>query len=63
MRKSTLYRLDPFVDDNGILRVGGRLRRARPEYKEKHPAILPKGNHVSKLIVRHYHGQVHHQGR
>ena len=27
LKKSKLYRLDPFVDDNGILRVGGRLRR------------------------------------
>ena len=63
MKKSALYRLDPFVDDNGILRVGGRLRHARLEYKEKHPALLPKGHHFSKLIVRHYHGQVHHQGR
>ena len=63
MKKSALYRLDPFVDDNGILRIGGRLRRARLEYKEKHPVLLPKGYHVSKLIVRHYHGQVHHQGR
>ena len=63
MKKSAPYRLDPFVDDNGILRVGGRLRCARLEYKEKHPALLPKGHHVSKLIVRHYHSQVHHQGR
>ena len=63
MKKSALYRLDPFVDDNGILRVGGRLQRARLEYKEKRPVLLPKGHHVSKLIVRHYHSQVHHQGR
>ena len=63
MKKSALYRLDPFVDDNGILHVGGRLQRARLEYKEKHPVLLPKGHHVSKLIVRHYHSQVHHQGR
>ena len=25
---SSLYKLDPFVDEDGILRVGGRLRRA-----------------------------------
>ena len=63
MKKSALFRLDPFIDGNGILRVGGRLQRARLEYKEKHPVLLPKGHHVSKLIVRHYHSQVHHQGR
>ena len=63
MKKSPLFRLDPFIDDSGILRVGGRLRHAKLEYKEKHPVLLPKGHHVSKLIVRHYHSQVYHQGR
>jgi hypothetical protein len=63
LKKSKLYRLDPFVDDNGILRVGGRLRRASLEYTEKHPTILPKNHHISQLLVRHYHNMVHHQGR
>ena len=63
MKKSALFRLDPFVSNDGLLRVGGRLRRASLEYGEKHPVLLPKGHHVSKLIVRHYHNQVHHQGR
>ena len=63
MKKSALYQLDPFVDEYGILRLGSRLQRARLEYKGKHPALLPKGHHLSKLIVCHYHSQVHHQGR
>ena len=63
MKKSALFRLDPFVSDDGLLRIGGHLRRASLEYGEKHPVLLPKGHHVSKLIVRHYHNQVHHQGR
>ena len=25
--------------------------------------ILPKNHHLSKLVVLHYHGQIHHQGR
>ena len=62
-RSTRLYRLDPFVDTNGILRVGGRLRRAEFELGEKHPIILPRNDHLSKLVVRHYHNQVHHQGR
>ena len=28
LRKSNLLQLDPFVDNNGLLRVGGRLRRS-----------------------------------
>ena len=60
---SPLYQLDPFVDPDGAVRVGGRLRQAQLEYGEKHPALLPKGHHVANLVVCHYHNQVHHQGR
>jgi len=63
MKKSSLFRLDPFIGDDGLLHVGGRLRRARLGYKDKHPVLLPKGHHVSKLIVPHYHSRVHRQGR
>lgn len=63
LKKSHLYRLDPYVDDTGILRVGGRLRQTNLSLKEKHPVLLPKEHHVSKLLVRHYHEEVHHQGR
>ena len=59
-KNSSLYKLDPFVDDNGILRVGGRLRRANLNDDYKFPIILPKNNHVSSLIVRHFHENVKH---
>ncbi len=62
-KASPLYKLDPFVDDNGILRVGGRLRRANLSDDHKFPIILPKNNYVSKLIVRDIHVSVKHQGR
>lgn len=36
-KQSSLYRLDPFIDDSGLLRVGGRLTSASIPYEEKHP--------------------------
>lgn len=63
LKKSSLYRLDPFVDSEGVLRVGGRLRRSHLSFPEKHPSLLPKGHHLSQLIVRHQHEKTHHQGR
>ena len=63
LKSSTLCRLDPFIDSNGILRVGGRLRHATLEYGEKHPVLLPKKHHIADLVTRHYHRRVHHQGR
>ena len=62
LNKSRLYRLDPFLDDNEVLRVGGRLRRSNEDYVEKHPAILPKGHHLSNLAIIYHHEKVHHQG-
>ena len=63
LKKSCLYGLDPFIDEDGVLRVGGRLRRSSLDFAEKHPAILPKDHHMSELLIRHYHHTVHHQGR
>ena len=63
-KTSCIYKLDPFVDKDGLLRIGGRIRRAAVPFEVKHPLILPKKSHVSNLIVRHFHETVgHHQGR
>ena len=62
-RSSQLYKLDPFIDDDGVLRVGGRIRRANLHKDNKHPAILPKKSHITDLIICHYHKRVQHQGR
>ncbi|XP_077360981.1 uncharacterized protein LOC144006149 [Festucalex cinctus] len=62
--KSTeLYKLNPFMDSQGILRVGGQLTQATLHPNVKHPAILPKGHHVSRLLIKHCHEKVKHQGR
>ncbi len=58
-----LHKLNPFMDNQDILRVGGRLTQATLHPHVKHPAILPKGHHVSRLLIRHYHEKVKHQGR
>ena len=33
------------------------------EYGERHPIVLPRNHHVSQLVAKHCHLQVHHQGR
>ena len=63
LKKSNIYCLDPFLDQEGILRVGGRLHRADLSYEERHPIILPKEHHITKLLIRQYHQNVYHQGR
>lgn len=61
-RHSSIRSLDPIIDDNGLLRVGGRISSADMSWEEKHPILLPRKHHVSTLLVRHYHEQVAHQG-
>ncbi|KAJ8017584.1 hypothetical protein HOLleu_44905 [Holothuria leucospilota] len=60
---SPLCRLNPFLDEDGIIKVGGRLGRSDLPFTERHPILLPKNTHVSRLIVEHFHGKVLHQGR
>ena len=59
---SSLYRLDPYLDEDGILRVGGRLRRASVSTSVKHPVILPRRSHVTDLVLRFCHEKTKHQG-
>lgn len=53
--KSKLIGLNPFIDANGIIRVGGRLKNSLLPFTQKHPAILPSNHHFTKLIIDHYH--------
>ena len=62
-KASVISQLDPFADETGVLRVGGRIKHAGIPFKEKHPLILPKKGHVTNLIIRHHHEEVCHQGR
>uniref|UniRef100_W8B1J3 Uncharacterized protein n=1 Tax=Ceratitis capitata TaxID=7213 RepID=W8B1J3_CERCA len=60
--RSSLLRLQPFLDSNGILRIGGRLKSAKLAYESKHPAILHKNAPLSKLIVADIHRFTLHGG-
>ena len=61
-KESKLLQLNPFLDCNGLLRVGGRLQNANISYDQKHPAILPSKHVVTNLIVMHYHLRNLHAG-
>ncbi|CAK9813845.1 hypothetical protein ANTPLA_LOCUS8006 [Anthophora plagiata] len=52
-----LQRLNPFVDQDGVLRVGGRLKHSLMPFSKKHPIILPK-TFVTRLIIENEH-QIH----
>ncbi|KAK9885651.1 hypothetical protein WA026_012415 [Henosepilachna vigintioctopunctata] len=57
-----LARLSPFLDDRGIIRVGGRLGHTTLDFPAKHPALLPKRSPLTYLIIRHIHESSCHAG-
>lgn len=46
---SKLQELNPFLDDDGMVQVGGRLQNSLLPYDAKHPVILGK-SHVAWLL-------------
>ncbi|XP_033348712.1 uncharacterized protein LOC117232989 [Bombus vosnesenskii] len=56
-----LQPLNPFHDEDGLLRVGGRLTNSAIPFSQKHPIILPKSP-VTELIIEQEHRNNHHTG-
>lgn len=59
---SKILSLNPFLDQNGLLRVGGRLKNSDIAYEAKHPILLPKDHTITKLIIRYEHIKNLHAG-
>lgn len=59
---SIILNLNPILDNNGILRVGGRLRYSDLPYQEKHPIIVPRKGHLVNLLIDRAHLQTLHGG-
>ena len=54
--RSNLRQLRPCLGHDGLIRVNARLRASTHLDRDmKHPIILPKGHHVTRLVIQHYH--------
>jgi hypothetical protein len=51
----SIQRLAPFLDEDEIIRVGGRLSNSRLCFNEKHPALLPRSHRLTRLLIEHTH--------
>ncbi len=60
---SSLWKLHPILDQNLLLRVGGRIEQPGLSMNEVHPIIVSGQHHLATLFVSHYHEAVKHQGR
>lgn len=59
---SKLLNLCPFVDKNGILRVGGRLKNSNLSDSAKHPMIIPSNHNFTISVINHFHFLYFHAG-
>lgn len=57
---SKLLKLNPILDENNIISVGGRLEASLLPYRERHPIILPSKHHFTTLIIDSFHRRTLH---
>ncbi|XP_047527076.1 uncharacterized protein LOC125064193 [Vanessa atalanta] len=60
--KSILQSLNVFLDNSGIIRVGGRLEHSNYDYEKKHPIVLQSKHYLTILIFRYEHIKQMHAG-
>ena len=58
---SCIKKLSPFLGNDGLLRVEGRLQFADIPDETRHPVIIPRG-HMATLLARHTHLSKKHAG-
>ena len=54
-RQSKLFALEPQMDNDDVMRVGGRLAHAELNANAKNQILMPADHHVTMLFVRHVH--------
>ncbi|KRX98369.1 hypothetical protein T4E_7728, partial [Trichinella pseudospiralis] len=52
---SRLQQFDPLIDEDGLLRIGGRLQNSDLPEGTKHPILLPDKHPITMAIIRRYH--------
>ena len=60
---SRVRNLSPFLDEKGIMRVGGRLQKTAISDTAKNPVILPAKEPVVTRFVQWCHSKVQHLGK
>ncbi|XP_075158079.1 uncharacterized protein LOC142231352 [Haematobia irritans] len=53
--RSRLLAVNPFIDDTGLLRVGGRITNSGLRYEEVHPIILSEKSKFADLLITFTH--------
>ena len=55
--------LNPYVGEDGLIRLGGGLQQSNLDEKVMHPVVLPKKGKLTEMIIRWRHQNTAHSGR
>ena len=58
-----LVKLSPFIDNDQVIRLRGRVSEASIPYDSKHPIVLHGSSPLVKLIIQDIHHELGHMGR
>ena len=58
--KGRLLLLYATLDEDGLLRVGGRTHQSMEFYDKQHPFIMPGKHRVTKMLIQHEHAYLLH---
>ena len=61
-KSSQICNLEPYTDEDGIIRVGGRFDISNFNNECKHPIVLRKSSPISKLLIAWCHKKIGHAG-
>lgn len=59
---SRLLSLSPFMNKDGLIRVGGRLKNSNLDFDACHPILLPRNHELTRKIIREEHVRNMHAG-
>ncbi|XP_055714768.1 uncharacterized protein LOC129808888 [Phlebotomus papatasi] len=61
-RQSRILDLNPFIDESGLIRVGGRIQKSNLPVSQKHQVLLPDKHRFTHLIAERVHLETCHGG-
>lgn len=62
LTNKSIAKLNPFLDSDDLLKVGGRLKYANIPFSQRHPTLLPSRNKVVSMMLRREHVRLGHAG-
>ncbi|KAJ8929553.1 hypothetical protein NQ314_017752 [Rhamnusium bicolor] len=62
IKKGKISSLNPFLDEENLLRVGGRINLGPYKFEKKHPCLLGAKHPFTKLVIQAEHKRLLHAG-